>query len=114
MADISRAAGFRRNARASRSDRRRGTRLLRAQRSAHLGSSTPISPWLGSLSRLRTNESPTKSRPLQRSGETDETGETKTCSSEGLLRLTATHETIAAKLPRWGRGFESHRPLQNQ
>src|SRR5919197_2005498 len=104
MADISRAAGFRRNARASRSHRRRGTRLLRAQRSAHLGSSTPISPWLGSLSRLRTNESPTKSRPLQRSGESDETGKTKTRSSEGLVRLKATHETVASNCQGGGRG----------
>src|SRR5436309_13271496 len=52
--------------------------------------------------RFDTNESPTKSRPLQRSGETDETGETKTRSSGALLRCTATHETFASKLPRWG------------
>src|SRR6266498_1807603 len=49
-----------------------------------------------------TNESPTKSRPLERSRETDETCETKSRSSRALLRLTETHETFASKLPRWG------------
>ena len=49
-----------------------------------------------------TNESPTKSRPLQRSGETDETAETKTRSSRARMRLGETHETSATKLPRCG------------
>src|SRR5439155_7660035 len=47
-----------------------------------------------------SNESPTKSRPLQRSRETDETRETETCSLGALVRLAETHETFAAKLPR--------------
>src|SRR5207302_1084462 len=58
-----------------------------------------------SARRIHANESPTKSRPLQRSGETDETsetGETKTRSSGALLTLAETHETFASRLPRWG------------